>query len=133
MGRYAFFNTGLERKFAFAVQNSSDIRFFGGVNATTAENREYEQYKHVWSYDRDAKDILITLQSYVNNTGLAIPDFSAFDSNLEGTGKLRNWLNNRGSVYCERIGAKGFFTFELGCVIYHQLKYQPELEARYEP
>ncbi len=133
MGRYGFFNTGLERKFTFAVQDSGDIRFFGGVNATTAEDMGQEQMSHKWSYDRDAKDILITLQSYVNNTGLAIPDFSAFDSDLKGTEKLRNWLYNRGDVYCERIGAKAYHAFELGCVIYHQLKYMPELMAHYDP
>jgi hypothetical protein len=132
MGRDAYFNTGLERRFAFAVQYSSDVRFFGGVNITTEEDLKHEFYRHAWSADRDSNDILIALRSYLSDTGLVLPDFTAFSSNLEGTHKLRNWMHTRSDVYIERMGAKEYYAFELGCVIYHQLKYMPELTVKYE-
>ena len=133
MGRDAFFSTGLERRFTFAVQESSDIRYFGGVNVTTADDLNHGNYRHTWSAERDCKDILITLQSYLVGTSLTVPDFSAFSADLEGTHALRLWLHNREKVYCEWLGGKKYYAFELGCVIYHQLKYAPTLEAHYEP
>jgi hypothetical protein len=133
MGRDAFFNTGLERRFAFGIQESGDIRFFCGVNITTKDDLEREQYRHSWSYEKDARDILITLKSYIAETSLVVPDFSLFSENLQGTYELQYWLHKRSSEYIKWIGALKYYAFELGCLIYHQLKYMPELEARYDP
>ena len=133
MGRDAFFNTGLERRFTFAVQESSDIRLFGGVNVTSGEDLARENYRHKWSADRDARDVLTTLQGYVRGSGLALPDFSSFSEDLDGTHKLRYWLHTKSRDYISWMGRYDYHSFELGCLIYHQLKYMPELEAHYEP
>lgn len=133
MGRDAFFNTGLERRFVFTVQESSDIRYFGGVNTTTKTDLDYGKYSHSWSYEKDAQGILITLKSLIEDTPLAIPDFSSFSEDLDGTHALRRWFYERSREYIEWIGAEEYYKFELGCLIYHQLKYMPELSASYHP
>ena len=131
MGRYAFFSTGLERKFAFGIQDSADIRLFGGVNATTAEDISMGNYRHTWSADRDSSEALRVLQSYASDS-VQLPDFGTFEGTVEGTYMLRNWLYSHISEYYKSLG-ESYYTFELGCCIYHQLTYEPELTAGYEP
>lgn len=102
MGRYAFFNSEFEYKFAFGVQESSDIELFGGVG---------HEGIHTWTQD-DRTYILSTLST------LNI-DFEAYEKNLDGTYALQNDLN----LDC---------TLKLGCLIYHQLLYTDVLSCEYE-
>ena len=132
MGRYAFFNTGFERKFAFGIQESSDIMRFGGVIATTEEDVQRGDYRHAWSADRDAHTILQILQSYVMDTDVILPDFFAFSTDLNGTYDLRRWFDTCCDACIDILGVVNFYTLELGCLIYHQLLYKPDLQASYE-
>lgn len=128
MGRDIFFNTGMEKRFAFGVQPSSDIRLFGGVippPKTLDDVRSY--YMHAWSAEKDSAYILNELQQYTPT----LPDFTEFPASLKGTWKLSHWLDdNRRKLYSDM--SDNFFTFQLGCLIYHQLSYMPELYAEYE-
>ena len=102
MGRYAFFNTEFEYKFAFGVQESSDIQLFGGLG---------EEGIHEWS-DYDKKYISKLLED------LHI-DFEAYEKTLDGTYALENDLD----IHC---------TLKLGCLIYHQLLYTDALMCTYD-
>ena len=130
MGRDAFFSTGLERRFAFAVQSSFDMQRFGGVNTSTQESINHEKFLHEWNAEVDLPLILENLKEYIEGSELALPDFAAFEPSLKGTQDLRYWLYKE-RKYCESLGAE-YYTFELGCLIYHQLTYEPNLSVRYE-
>lgn len=132
MGRYAFFSTGLEYKFAFASQESEDIRLFGGVVATGKYDLLYGKYRHEWNQKKDSETILQTLKSYTLDTELPFPDFTSFEASLEGTYKLKGWFYDHRHKFYEWLSGDAN-TFELGCLIYHQLSYTPNLSAGYEP
>lgn len=131
MGRYAFFSTGVEYKFAFGIQDSFEIRKFAGVITTTAEGFKSDTHSHAWSTVRDKNYILEYLQYLIKDSELTLPDFTTFDSTMYGTFALRNNLGEKIDKYYSEIG-NTFFTFELGCIIYHQLLYDPELSVNYE-
>jgi hypothetical protein len=117
MGRYAFFSTGLEYKFAFATQESSDITKFGGwVHSET---------KIIWSSKE--KDILLTrIRSLEHILGRSEFDFSQFEMSLEGTYEMRESIDVKHS-YSPLI-----YTYLLGCLIYHQLLYTDVLICSFE-
>lgn len=132
MGRYAFFSTDFEYKFAFATQESSDIRLFGGVVTTTKQDLNMGKYGHMWEYDKDLQTILKTLQHYVSDTDLTLPDFTQFEGSLDGTHKLRNYLDDNARTLYDWIGSD-MNAYILGCLIYHQLTYEHTLHVGYEP
>ena len=105
MGRYAFFNTGLEYKFKFGSQDSIDITGFGG--------EIIEETTHKWT-ETDKVYILEKLD------GLTI-DFDKYEKDIYGTYDLEEFLTNR--IH---------YTYLLGCLIYHQLLYTDELICEYE-
>jgi len=74
MGRYAFFNTEFEYKFAFAMQDSSDIKLFGGVG---------EEGLRTWTQDD---------KIYIYELLKKICDFEAYEKNLDGTYALQHDL-----------------------------------------
>jgi hypothetical protein len=119
MGRYAFFNTGMEYKFWFAIQNSSDILAFGGEG-----NGDYEDAKHEWTSD-DLEYIHAKLVICAKENSLTLPDFTKFEKSLDGTYEIYE-------LEFECVDEKIAAYFTLGCVIYHQLLYTPTLKARYE-
>jgi len=102
MGRYAFFNTGFEYKFAFAAQASTDIQLFDGVG---------EYGFHTWT--QDDKTFIINLLYKLNI------DFEAYEKNVDGTYALEKDLDID-------------YTIKLGCLIYHQLLYTDELTCIYD-
>jgi hypothetical protein len=59
MGRYAFFSTGLEFKFRFGVQESEDIRTFGGVFRYDLSGQDF---CHEWDR-QDRETILQEIQT----------------------------------------------------------------------
>ena len=129
MGRDIFFNTGMEKRFVFGIQSSSDIRLFGGVipPPKTLDDARDSYYKHAWSAEKDHEYILNELKRYTDT----LPDFTSFPTSLTGTWKLSHWLDdNQRKLYSDLHDT--FFTFQLGCIIYHQLMYMPELYAKYE-
>ncbi len=127
MGRYAFFNTTLEYKFRFGIQESADIRSFGGII-------RHQVYKsgdlhHEWE-QKDLPYIFRELELLIAYTDIPMPDFETYEDNIQGTYTLRweiekNLLNPNYSE--ERIAR-----FILGCIIYHQLLYTQTLQVQYE-
>jgi len=109
MGRYAFFNTDFEYKFAFGVQPSSDIQEFGGDDTSIREISS-----HNWI--QDDKTYIFNEISFFNI------DFEQYEKNLDGTHALRN------DLYDTNIEPK----YVLGCLIYHQLLYTNILICHYE-
>lgn len=133
MGRYAFFNTGLEYKFGFGCQNSSNILVFGGldncrglVTSYLFDEENYEEPYHEWSQN-DKEKIMKRLTRIADMIGEALVNFDSFEKNLDGTHKLRN-------VICDSFEQmnEDHYLYLLGCLIYHQLLYTEKLTCRYE-
>ena len=122
MGRYAFFNTGYEYKFVFGVQESKDILKFGGTYAGEGEG----YYIHTWTQE-EAFSILDQLRGLEDLLGLPEFEFEKLEKNLNGTYKtiqaLWEYLDLDSVDHC---------LYQLGCVIYHQLLYEPNLRADFE-
>lgn len=116
MGRYAFFDTGVEYKFWFAVQPSDDITCFGGRRVTRME----------WNAEEDLKYTMKELKELVEKYNYTLPEFEAYEKNEEGTRKLYRDVASRYEL--KEQDAK----FCLGCIIYHQLTYKPNLTCDYE-
>ena len=116
MGRYAFFNTGLEYKFRFAQQDSMDMTLFGGKTFESEDNSGDLIQK--WTKD----DISIIKENLVDY-GYNELDLSKYENNISGTYKLK--LDLYDTMYEE-------YTYILGCIIYHQLQYTENLEVKFE-
>jgi formate-dependent nitrite reductase cytochrome c552 subunit len=114
MGRYAFFNTGLEYKFAFGIQDSLDMTKFEG---SAFYGRDEDHLIHKWD-KIDAEKIKEKLKEYLYDE----IDFSKYTNNLDGTYNLKFDLHEQCSDY----------EYILGCIIYHQLQYVDNLEVNYE-
>jgi hypothetical protein len=126
MGRYAFFSTGLEYKFSFAVQESQDIWEFGGEK--DFEGLDKTGYAHhSWTASTDAPEILVKLRKIEQEGGYPELDFTQFSQDPDGTWKIREVL---GEYLSPRDAGHCFY--ELGCIIYHQLLYEPLLSVEYE-
>jgi hypothetical protein len=121
MGRYAFFNTGFEYKFAFGIQESSDILKFGGTPTFAYEG----SHKHDWTIV-DRKRIENTLHDLEDTLGLSRMNFESYEKTYEGTYALLNHL--RGIEANDPL----FYTYILGCLLYHQLLYKLTLSCTYE-
>ncbi len=131
MGRYAFFSTGFEYKFGFGVQPSSDIRCFGGVVCTSPAQYECGYFGHSWNMEKDGEEILYLLTKEADEESGVLPKFSEFPKDLSGTNLLWRWLYDNRQMIHKGISMQ-IDTFKLGCLIYHQLLYTPDLIARYE-
>lgn len=116
MGRYAFFNTGLEYKFGFAIQPSSDMQQFGG----TCTSEEEDEAKHEWiQEDRDE------VKAELDFLCESLPPFDDYEKNLEGTHALDYYIY-------ENILKGELYKIRLGCLIYHQFLYTDKLTVGYE-
>lgn len=142
MGRYAFFNTGFEYKFAFAEWNSvpqgmrdkgalaeqpsTDILLFEGTEAVAEEDLETggAQPQITWSAE-DIAPLFVSLQLLADDWGLEIPTFSDYQKTVDGTWRL-------GSTLRESLRGPNANTYRLGCLIYHQLLYKCPLQATWE-
>jgi hypothetical protein len=114
MGRYCFFNTGMEYKFGFAVQSSSDILLFGGKPFASGDD-----YGHIWTA-ADKEEIEKTLAGIAKVFGIEEVCLSGFSADVKGTWALLS------AIHAEHP------TYLLGAIILHQLQYQTPLVARYE-
>jgi hypothetical protein len=123
MGRYAFFNTGYEYKFAFAVQGGEDIQQFGGQDVSTS----YE-LAHSWS-PNDIETIREELRDYEEHYDIKFPKVEDFPKTEKGTWQISNAmyeLNKKTGNWST------YYTAVLGLLILHQLQYEPDLHAHYE-
>ena len=119
MGRYAFFSTGLEYKFVFAKQCSSDMMQFGG---TSNNGRDQDESMNSWTKE-DLPDIKQKLKIFEDYVGIEIDTIiSKFENNIKGTHDLKCYLFEKTDNY----------RYILGCIIYHQLQYVDVLEVNYE-
>jgi hypothetical protein len=123
MGRYAFFNTGYEYKFAFAIQESEDIQRFGGQDVSTSD-----ELAHSWA-PQDIETIREELHDYEEHYDIKFPTLENFSKTLEGTQKIRSAMDelnkNTGNW-------NTYYTALLGLLILHQLQYESNLHAHYE-
>lgn len=134
MGKFAQFNTGFEYKFTFGVQSSLDLTLFGGIGHID-HNRLTGSWK--WStnddisnFNDDALIILRKLEEF-EKKGYILPKFYKYDKNLEGTHNL--YINaSFGRDIITKINIGDLNEFRLGCLIYHQLLYQPNLSVTFE-
>jgi len=118
MGRYAFFSTGFEYKFAFAIQESDDILKFGGFHTSECEMK--------W-ISSDADFILKRLRQMEKVFGWPEFDFAKISKNLDGTEE----------IYCNRgtyldLSSKYTYEYLLGLLMYHQLLYTEILTCHFE-
>lgn len=121
MGRYVFFTTGLEYKFTVAVQPSQDIWEFGGSTFKDA----HEDPEHRWSV-KDLPQIKEQLEDMEKNNGWPEMNWSQFPLSLEGTHAVRREIDSYLGYEPNEC------LYRLGCLIYHQLQYDPHLKATYE-
>ena len=144
MGRYACFSTGIEYKFAFATQCSSDITTFGG---TALECSEGGRGKHEWQAG-DKEGIVKALEAMqAEKTWLVHDkDVDDFAASSEGTWDLLQYLERvrvpgqqptdqdpahwlrmldaiLGAQHPYEMGVQSKFRYVLGKVILHQLSY----------
>lgn len=124
MGRYAFFNTGLEYKFRFGVQDSSDITLFEGTSAVS----ESHDSTHTWSAE-DREKIAGKLKVLLEWIGEPPVDFASYEKTIDGTWKLKSELYG---LYQKDYNEELVARYILGCLIYHQLLYEESLQADYE-
>ena len=108
MGRYAFFNTGVEYKFVFAVQNSGDILEFGGWFNNSTNDPVVR-----WSAAESAAPILEKLRGIEKDMGISEMDFTAFPATEEGTYMMRCSVEEAH----ECGGGDLFILYRLGCII----------------
>jgi len=125
MGRYAYFNTGFEYKFAFAVQSSDDILYFGGQQDTYIN--EVGMGFITWKMNEDLSLILSELESMAKEVERPLPNFDGYDYTIGGTYNLKHFLS--GVLDFDYILS---YRFLLGCLIYHQLLYIPTLTVSFE-
>jgi hypothetical protein len=126
MGRYAFFSTNLEYKFRFGVQDSEDIRRFGGV--ASYENYEKGYLTHSWNLS-DKETIEAAVKELLNWLGEDPVDFQKYTKTIDGTWKLKSDLY---TLYTSENSEEIVARYILGCLIYHQLLYSETLSADYE-
>lgn len=125
MGRYAFFSTDLEYKFAFGVQASEDMQEFGGRELPDTRG---SHARHAWTAD-DIEPIREALRDYEEHYDIKIPSVDNYTKNLDGTHELRYDMEKQ-NRQCD-AGAT-FYTALLGALILHQLLYEPNLTVSYE-
>lgn len=108
MGRYAFFSTGLEYKFRFAIQPSEDMLQFNGISY---DGPDADSLIHKWEKKTDELLIKKKLEDY-HYDDIKI-DLTKFENNLEGTYDLKDHLDNIKEINDDH-------EFKLGYLIYHQ-------------
>jgi hypothetical protein len=130
MGRYANFNTGFEYKFAFSIQASMDIEMFGGKDISVYDlSGELQEAKREWNQE-DKAFILETLTEMAQDNQFEVPNFGEIENTLQGTYLMSEYIRVH-RAFTSEVG-EPYYTFRLGCFIYHQLLYTPTLIASYE-
>lgn len=152
MGRYAYFNSGFEYKFVFAIQDSYDIQDFGGEDTTEKETCETidcdnescdgshgDNSGHRWEKNPDEHLIQDTLDEMrKENEWLPKINFEDFEKTIEGTDKLYESFDESWETYNKNNddmtgdNARILAKYMLGCLIKHQLSYEADLCCGYE-
>ncbi len=134
MGRYAYFSTGIEYKFAFAVQDSDDILKYGGYRSLENQNCL------VWIAEYD----LPKLEKRLNLLTLNISEYEKTEAGYQKfiivvSDQLREKFGIKDSYFdllnipkkdkCQLVE---YYSYILGYSIYFQLHMSPILSVEYE-
>ncbi len=133
MGRYASFSTGIEYKFGFAVQDSSDILEFGGYVSVR------NPAEIVWITEMDKEFV----EQRLKESGYAMLDLSTYEKTIKGYNTymsavrehLRNVMDIQESYETDQESQDAlepYYLLVLGHCIYFQLHMVPILYASYE-
>lgn len=133
MGRYAFFSTGYEYKFAFGIQSSQDILAFGGWlrmkhglgSDSDSDSADYEEHVR-W----DQEDLELIHKKLTSYSGQTLPDIATYEKTLEGLERFRRTIQ---ASQENKPDAEENTQFLLGALIYFQLHMAPTLNATFEP
>jgi hypothetical protein len=127
MGRFAHFNSGVEFKFAFGLQDSQDMTQFKGQSEIIDDSFA----RHRWNKNEQA-DIMIILEKIIPK-GYKLPDFESYPKDIDGTTQLKKeFLSQLDDKEADREQMKIYYLTLLGCLIYHQLNYITQLEVVFE-
>lgn len=130
MGRYAFFNTGFEYKFAFGIQSSYDIETFRGRDISVYDDDGETKTPSIeWNSD-EKEEVLEVLKEISEENCIELPKFEDIPKNIDGTylvDEYIKWTDTMTSNFGEP-----YYRFLLGCLIYHQLLYTDILTVEYE-
>jgi hypothetical protein len=119
MGRYAFFNTGIEYKFRFAIQPSEDMLDFFGISY---DGPDEGCLIHKWK----KTDAILIKEQLDDELILSEKiDITKFENNMKGTYDLKYYLGNISDI-------SNNHRYILGYLIYHQLQYEDNLSVEYE-
>jgi len=123
MGRYLFFNTGVDYKFVFGVQDNMDIEFFGG---TWTLNEDTGAFDRIWT-ETDIATVDERLMELEFAYLLDRPNLALYEKTSEGTANLKHDFWHKHNYHMiDNLKAR----YLLGLVMYHQLSYQCPLIAR---
>lgn len=122
MGRYAFFNTGLEYKFGFGVQESTAIEEFGGQLRILEDN----DGEITWTKE-DIPLVRVCIKALEDCLGFEEFSVDKYEKSLKGTQNLKSDLYE-----ILDMNEKESYTYILGFLIYHQLLYKSPLVVRFE-
>jgi hypothetical protein len=128
MARQVTFNTGFKYNFTFGVQMTEDITSFGGHGEFDKGCWNWTSINDMNTVD-DAVHILKRLYEF-EEKGYMMPKFYKYPKNIEGTNMIYHY-DSFGSDKIKKIGMNDISEFRLGCLIYHQLLYQPNLSATF--
>lgn len=123
MGRWAFFNTGVEYKFAFATQPSGDILQFSGIDITEEEG----EWRHMWVRKWHLESVRALLSNHRRT--FPEPTWDSYEDTQKGSQSL---LSDLRSTLVTESCDESIHRYILGCIIYHQLRYTPVLTVTYE-
>jgi hypothetical protein len=124
MGRYVSFDTGLEYKFRFGIQQSEDVLIYGGKTSV-----EEEALFQTWTHN-DNNSIMYILNNIEDAHHIDTMDFDKYEQRLEGTLLLRKHLRDIEKDFLDI--ETDYCRYTLGCLIYHQLQYKNPLVAQFE-
>lgn len=126
MGRYAFFSTGVEYKFAFGIQGSIDMMKFGGKGNLFGNSEENGAY-HEW-IEKEIPYIQRRLTALEQELCLQPFPMDRYEKSMNGTQEMIYELEKEISKMDGELQA----LYVLGCLIYHQLTYTEKLRVHYE-
>jgi hypothetical protein len=123
MGRYVSFNSGVEYKLVFGVQENQDIDYYGGCHVF---NEEEGTFDTIWL----ESDIQLVEQRLIEMEYAYLfdrPLLSNYEKTASGTHELKHELWNKYDYYkIDKLKAR----YLLGLILYHQLSYTCPLIAK---
>jgi hypothetical protein len=125
MGRYISFNSGVEYKLVFGVQENQDIDYYGGHHVF---NEEEGTFDTMW-LESDIQFVEQRLMEMEYAYLFDRPTLMNYAKNADGTQGLKHDFWNKYDYYkIDKIKAR----YLLGLILYHQLSYTCPLVAKWD-